>query len=84
MLGSKQSTKWKPHPRLKQAKDISLVLTLLILALMLFGYYDTEDKSVFWIGIMISTICTYPAVLYYSELARLDKERGELKQSKSS
>ncbi|GIB31800.1 hypothetical protein VCSRO91_2830 [Vibrio cholerae] len=84
MLGSEQSTKWKPHPLLDQAKNIGLWFMLIFIAITGMAYLKTLDKTVLFVGSMFAVISIFPVALYFAELTRLASERESLKSSKSN
>lgn len=85
MLGTTESTKFKPHPLLKSASDVSLIFTVIFIVLTtaLYFYYP-EHRAASLISSLFIVIFQFPRVLYWVEIARMDNLRKELRASKSS
>lgn len=84
MLGSKQSTKWKPHPLLEQAKNIGLWFMFFFIMITGVAFFKTHDITLLYVGTMFTVISLFPLALYVGELTRLAIDREDLKKSKSN
>ncbi|EJX7572352.1 hypothetical protein RZ186_003633 [Vibrio cholerae] len=84
MLGSEQSTKWKPHPLLDQAKNIGLWFMIIFISITGIAYLNALDKTILFVGSMFAVVSIFPAALYFAEVTRLASEREALKISKSN
>ena len=84
MLGTNQSTKFKPHHLIVSLHKIGMVAVLMTAALIsMIASYFPEYKLASFIGVFFLVLFTLPTALYFSELSRLNEARLALKKSKS-
>jgi len=84
MLGTEQSTKFKPNPLLVTAKKAASYMTIVFILLTAILYFVyPEHRAASLVSSLFIVAFQFPLVVYWCECSRLDKLRLELKQSKS-